>query len=160
MDMKPVILIAVILIAGVSAGVYILTATDGNDKTEVKNLNGKNQTTGTARIVATQRGPETARPGSNITVTCKIKNEGKGPAKNVKVLSQDFERSLDVIEAGEEVEFQVQIYIPTEEEVKEDFGENATLSNPFFIGGFSVTYTDLSGKHSLNSNSLEIPLQI
>ncbi|MCG2828614.1 hypothetical protein [Methanothermobacter sp. K4] len=160
MDMKIFALIAVLLIAGVSAGVYLFTATGDTGNTEAENLSGKKETSGAARIIATQTGPESARPGTNITVKCRIRNDGAGPARNVKVTSQDFERSFDVIGAGEEVEFQVQIYIPTEEEVKMDFGENATLSNPFFIGGFSVTYTDLSGKHSLNSNSLEIPLQI
>ncbi|MGB9838465.1 CARDB domain-containing protein [Methanothermobacter sp.] len=158
--MKIYALILVLLIAGVSAGFYLFTQTGSTYNREVKNLSEKNDTAGSARIIATQTGPESAKPGSDITLKCRIRNDGTGPARNVKVTSQDFERSFDVIGAGEEVEFQVQIHIPTEEEVKIDFGEDAKLSNPFFIGGFSVTYTDSSGKHSLNSNSLEIPLQI
>lgn len=162
MNLKLVSLIVVLLIAG-AAGVYILNgngSADGNTSPETLGTN-KTEThkPGSARIVATQAGPETAKPGTNITLKCKLRNDGEGPAKNVKVSSQDFERSFSVIGPGEQVEFQVQIYIPTEEEVKKDFGDDATLSNPYFIGGFGVSYTDMTGKHSTNSNNLEIPLK-
>jgi len=83
---------------------------------------------------------------------------GKGPARNIEVSSQDFDKSFEIIEAGDEVEFQELIYIPTEEEIKMDFGDDATLSNPFFIGGFGVQYTDVTGKHSITANSIEIKL--
>jgi len=162
MNLKLFSLIAVLLIAGV-AGVYILNGNgnaDGN--TSQENLGTHKTGThkpGSARIVATQEGPETAKPGTNITLKCKLKNDGEGPAKNVKVLSQDFERSFSVIGPGEEVEFQVQLYIPTEEEVKREFGDDATLANPYFIGGFAVTYRDMTGKHSTKANNLEIPLK-
>ncbi|MDP3033480.1 MAG: hypothetical protein Q8M97_00020, partial [Methanobacteriaceae archaeon] len=40
-----------------------------------------------------------------------------------------------------------------------DFGSDATVSNPFFIGGVGVTYQDASGKtFGINSNSISIPL--
>jgi len=83
---------------------------------------------------------------------------GKGPARNIEVSSQDFDKSFEIIEAGDEVEFQELIYIPTEEEIKMDFGDDATLSNPFFIGGFGVQYTDVTGKHSITAHSIEIKL--
>lgn len=164
MDTKIVALIAVLLIAGVSAGVYLFTPTGSTHNMGLKeneNLSEKkNNTPGAAKIIATQIGPRSAKPGTNVTIKCRIKNEGTGPAKNVTIASQDFERTFKVIGAGKEVEFEAQIYIPTEEEIKIEFGEEARLTSPYFIGGFGVTYTDLRGKHSLTSNPVEIPLQL
>lgn len=44
------------------------------------------------------------------------------------------------------------------EEVEESFGPNATLSNPFYIGGYTVIYYDIKGKHEISSNPLRINL--
>ncbi|MEM4196455.1 MAG: hypothetical protein QW277_04710, partial [Methanothermobacter sp.] len=65
---------------------------------------------GAAKIIATQIGLKSAKPGINVTIKCRIKNKGTGPAKNVTIASQDFERFFDVIGAGKEVEFEAEIY--------------------------------------------------
>lgn len=113
---------------------------------------------GAAELVAIQEGPKTAIPGTNVTITCKIKNIGSEPAENITVTSQIFEKHIDRINPSEKVEFTVEVYIPTPEEVKESFGPNATLSNPFYIGGYTVLYYDIKGKHEINSNPLRINL--
>lgn len=68
---------------------------------------------GAAELVAVQEGPKTAQPGTNVTITCKIKNIGSEPAENITVTSQVFEKHIDKINPNEEVEFTVEVYIPT-----------------------------------------------
>jgi len=156
--------LSIILIVGLLAAVaavYFLTREPGTP-TVVSNATQENQsnitTTGAAELVATQEGPETAHPGTNVTITCKIKNLGSGPAENIIITSQLFEKRIERIDPGEEVEFNVSAYIPTPKEVKEGFGPNATLSNPFFIGGYTVIYHDIKGKHEITSNPITIKL--
>ena len=158
MDSKIAILALVVVVAA-AAGAYLLSGPgETADNQTAENGTRVNKTIGAAKLVATQSGPESAKPGTNVTITCRIKNTGSGPARKIEVSSQDFDKSFEIIEAGDEVEFQELIYIPTEEEIKMDFGDDATLSNPFFIGGFGVQYTDVTGKHSITANSIEIKL--
>lgn len=111
------------------------------------------------QLVATQKGPVKAYEGEYITIECTVTNNRDEPAYDVQISSQNFDKNLGTIQPGETKTFDEKIYIPTEEEVKKDFGPDATLSNPFFIGSFVVTYKDANGiEHTIRSNSLEIPL--
>ncbi len=110
-------------------------------------------------VKATMTGPSTAQKGSNVAINCSIVNKGSMPVKNVIAHSQDFDKNLGTIEAGQTKSFPWNVHIPTDKEVQADFGANATVSNPFHIGGFSVTCTDSNGaKHTITSNSLNIKL--
>lgn len=159
--------LSIILIVGLLAAVaaaYFLTR-EPETPTVMSNATQKTQenqsnitTTGAAELVAIQEGPETAHPGTNVTITCKIKNLGSGPAENIIITSQVFEKRIERINPGEEVKFNVSAYIPTPEEIKESFGPNTTLSNPFFIGGYTVIYHDIKGKHEITSNPITIKL--
>ncbi len=115
-------------------------------------------TRGAAELVATQEGPESAQPGENLVITCKIRNVGSEPAEDITVTSQLFEEHIKRIDPGEEIEFNVNAYIPTLEEVKEGLDPNATLSEPFCIGGCAVIYYDINGRHEIRSNPIEIKL--
>lgn len=110
-------------------------------------------------VTAIQKGPATAKKGENITITYKINNNGNADIYNVSVAEQDFYKFLGTIKAGQSKTFKEKIYIPTDKEVKEDFGPDATVSNPFYIGGVAVSYQNANGeKFGINSNSLSIPL--
>lgn len=162
--MKTSTLIIILIIAGligIIGAAYLLQGEE--TKPIVTNVTQKTPynvtpARGAAELVAVQEGPKTAQPGTNVTITCKIKNIGSEPAENITVTSQVFEKHIDKINPNEEVEFTVEVYIPTPEEVEESFGPNATLSNPFYIGGYTVIYYDIKGKHEISSNSLRINL--
>ena len=110
-------------------------------------------------MVATQSGPTTAKKGDNVTITYKVTNNGNEQVANVKISSQDFEQNVGTLNPGETRTFTQKLHIPTDQEVQQDFGANATVSNPFYIGGFSVSFSDTSGaKHSVLSNSININL--
>lgn len=110
-------------------------------------------------VVATQKGPETAKKGMNVTIQYEVSNKGTEAVHNVQIDSQDFEQNLGTINPGETKKGSFTIYIPTDAEVQADFGANATVSNPFYIGGFSVKFNDAKGsKHSIMANSIEIKL--
>ncbi|MEN4028433.1 MAG: hypothetical protein PQ975_10870 [Methanobacterium sp.] len=110
-------------------------------------------------VVAVQKGPETAKKGMNITIQYEVTNNGTETVYNVLLDSQDFEQVVGTLKPGETKKYTSTTYIPTDAEVQEDFGPDATVSNPYFIGGFSVKFNDPNGsKHSAISNSIEIKL--
>jgi hypothetical protein len=110
-------------------------------------------------VVAVQNGPETAKKGMNVTIQYEVTNKGNETVYNVQVDSQDFAQNIGTLKPGETKKGTSTIIIPTDAEVQQDFGPNATVSNPFFIGGFSVTFNDGKGaKYSVLSNSIEIKL--
>jgi Translocon-associated protein beta (TRAPB) len=110
-------------------------------------------------ILATQNGPTTAHKGQNMTINYSVINNGTQRVYNVKVHDQNFDKTLGTINPGENKKFQHSLYIPTDEQVKADFGPDATVSNPFFLGGFEVSFQDANGsKHSTTASSIEIKL--
>ena len=136
----------------------------GNNTTQQNNTTVQQNTTNTTSaktvdVVATQSGPTTAKKGDNVTITYKVTNNGNEQVANVKISSQDFEQNVGTLNPGETRTFTQKLHIPTDQEVQQDFGSNATVSNPFYIGGFSVSFSDTSGaKRSVLSNSININL--
>jgi hypothetical protein len=115
--------------------------------------------TANIKIVASQSGPASAVQGDNVTIKYSVSNTGGQIVYDVKATSQDFDTTIGTLKPGETKNFQYTLHIPTDKEVQEDFGSNATVSNPFFIGGFGVSYTDSSGSTpTINANSIEIKL--
>ena len=131
-----------------------------NQTTPVNNSSTTNTSTvKEVDVSAKMTGPATATKGSTVTLNCSVTNKGSKPVQNVLAHSQDFDRNLGIIGPGETKSFTWNIYIPTDKEVQEDFGENATVSNPYYIGGFAVTFIDSSGsQHTINANNLNIKL--
>ncbi|MEL7670991.1 CARDB domain-containing protein [Methanobacterium sp.] len=151
-----VVLAAVVFVSGCTQ--------PGNNTTQQNNTTVQQNASNTSSakavdVVATQSGPKTAKKGDNVTITYKVTNNGNEQVADVKISSQDFEQTIGTLNPGETRTFTHQIHIPTDKEVQQDFGANATVSNPFYIGGFSVSFTDTSGaKHSVLSNSININL--
>jgi hypothetical protein len=95
----------------------------------------------------------------NVTIQYEVTNKGTDTVYNVQIDSQDYEQAVGTLKPGETKKYTGTLYIPTDAEVQEDFGPNATVSNPYFIGGFSVKFNGPNGtKHSTLSNSIEIKL--
>jgi hypothetical protein len=110
-------------------------------------------------VLATQNGPVTAHKGQNVTINYSVTNNGTQSVYKVKVHDQNFDKTLGTINPGENKKFQHSLYIPTDDQLKADFGPNATVSNPFLVGGFDVSFLDVNGsKHSVTASSLEIKL--
>ncbi|MBI5679675.1 MAG: hypothetical protein HZC47_02115 [Methanobacterium sp.] len=133
----------------------------GNQTSQQNNTTVQHNTTSAKAIdvVAIQKGPETAKKGMNVTIQYEVSNKGSETVYNVQIDSQDFEQNLGTIKPGETKKGSASIYIPTDAEVQADFGPDATVSNPFFIGGFSVKFNGANGaKHTKTSNSIEIKL--
>ena len=151
------------LIGGVVAYTYI--ATPAKNNTATINNNDNNTTTSTktvadVNIVANQTGPTTSKKGDNVTINYSVSNIGGQVVNNVKIQDQNFDKTIGTLNPGETKTYQYTLHIPTDKEVQEDFKSNSTVSNPFFIGGFSVSFTDLNGSsQTINSNSLEIKLE-
>jgi CARDB len=151
-----------LLIGGVVAYTYI--AAPAKNNTTTVNNNNLNTTTSTKtvadiNIVANQTGPATAKKGDNVTINYSVSNKGGQVVNNVKIHDQNFDTTIGTLNPGETKTYQYTLHIPTDKEVQEDFGSNSTVSNPFSIGGFGVSFTDSNGSsHTINSNSLEIKL--
>lgn len=136
----------------------------GNNTTQQNNTTVQQNATNTSTakaidVVANQTGPSTAKKGDNVTITYQVVNNGNEAVYNVKISSQDFEQTVGTLNPGETRTFTHKLHIPTDQEVQQDFKSNSTVSNPFYIGGFSVSFSDTAGaKHSVLSNSLSINL--
>lgn len=159
-----VVIVIVLLIGGVVAYTYMASPVKTSNNTSVIS-NSSNVTATTSnktaniKIVASQSGPASAVQGDNVTIKYSVSNTGGQVVYNVKATSQDFDTTIGTLKPGETKNYQYTLHIPTDKEVQEDFGPNATVSNPFFIGGFGVSYTDSSGStHTINANSIEIKL--
>jgi hypothetical protein len=158
------VIVIVLLIGGVVAYTYMASPVKISNNTSVIS-NSSNVTATTSnktaniKIVASQSGPASAVQGDNVTIKYSVSNTGGQIVYDVKATSQDFDTTIGTLKPGETKNFQYTLHIPTDKEVQEDFGSNATVSNPFFIGGFGVRYTDSSGStHTINANSIEIKL--
>jgi hypothetical protein len=156
-----IVVVIVLLVAGVVA--FSLTGnkniTNNNSTIANSSQNTVSNSSGAVKVVAKQSGPETAQKGNNITINYTVSNEGSAAVQNVKISSQNFDKTIGTLNVNESKSYSYILHIPTDEEVQEDFGPNATVSNPFYIGGFGVSFTDSSGSiHSINANSLEIKL--
>ncbi|MGZ7210501.1 MAG: hypothetical protein ACXVHV_11520 [Methanobacterium sp.] len=141
--------------------VFASGCTQQNNNTSVQNNTTQQNATNAKAIdvLAIQKGPETAKKGMNVTIQYEVKNNGTETVNNVQIRSQEFQQTVGTLNPGESRTYNSKIEIPTDAEVQQDFGSNATVSNPFFIGGFVVTFNDAAGNnHSVTSNSIEIKL--
>lgn len=154
-----IIFVIILVVAGAFALNYKSPVTTNNNTTlNVVSTNTSNKTV-ELKIVANQTGPETAKKGENVTINYSVSNQGSEIVYNVKAEDQNFVNTIGILKPGETKNYQYQLHIPTDDEVQEDFGANAAVSSPFFVGGFGVSFKDVNGSaHSINANSLEIKL--
>jgi len=164
MDNKIIALIVVVIVLLVAGVVAISMNTGSKNATNNSTIanNSSNTVSNSSvvvKVVANQTGPETAQKGDNVTINYSVSNEGSAAVQNVKISSQNFDNTIGTLNVNETKNYSYTLHIPTDAEVQEDFGANSTVSNPFYIGGFAVSFTDSTGStHSINANSIEIKL--
>ncbi len=153
-------MVFVIVILG--AVIFASGCTDNQNNQTQQNTTVNKNTTNTTKAVdvaAVLKGPETAKKGMKVTIQYIVTNKGSENVTDVEIISQGVTQTLGTLKPGETKSFVTQLYIPTDAEVQQDFGPNATVSNPYFIGSFSVSFNDTGGKkHTVNSNSIQIKL--
>jgi hypothetical protein len=147
----------IFIMAILAVVVFTSGCTQGQNNQTQPNTTVNNNTTAIEAIdiAAVQKGPETAKKGMNVTIQYEVSNKGSENVTDVRIVSQGVEQILGALKPGETKRYTSQLYIPTDAEVQQDFGPNATVSNPFFIGGFSVIFNSTK---SVTSNSIQIKL--
>ncbi|MDR2966507.1 MAG: hypothetical protein LBU74_00990 [Methanobacteriaceae archaeon] len=156
---KFLILIIVIIIATLGISAFLSTY---NPKTTTKinnnNTTNNSRTSQNNSVVAILEGPKSAKEGDNIQIIWKITNNLNVPISNVQGNDQNEIYNFSQINPGETKIHSFFIYIPSLTDIKNDFGLNATISDPFFIGGFNVKYFVNGEEYNITSNSIEINL--
>ncbi|MGL6297638.1 MAG: hypothetical protein ACRC1M_00540 [Methanobacteriaceae archaeon] len=167
MNSKVVIVaIIAILVIGVGAYAYYTTTSNngGNNITNETNItnnstnNGSNaNNTVTGNVTAKLSGPAEAAKGDSVDLTWTVTNNMNTAISSVKGTDQNANYNFGTIAPGETKTFTFKVKIPTDDEVKADFG-GGSVSNPFGIGGFALSW-DVNGEtKNINSNSIEIKL--
>ncbi|MBZ9570154.1 hypothetical protein KQY27_01120 [Methanobrevibacter sp. TMH8] len=145
---------------GTMAGNNTGNNTMGNNTTNVipsGNTNNKGVTDQNG-VIASLNGPKYSAQGKTVNLVWKITNNGSETIQNVQAQDQSNSHDFGNIAPGESKTFTASLNIPTLAQVKQDFGPDATIANPFSIGGFSVTYSLNGENFQFNSNSLDIRL--
>ena len=152
----------VLIVAVLALVVFASGCTQQNQTAPQNNTTVQQQNTTQAKaidVLAVQKGPETAKKGMNVTIQYEVTNNGTQTVYNATINSQGYSQAVGTLKPGETKKYSSGLYIPTDAEVQRDFDSNATVSNPFVIGGFSVTFNDgQGGKYSVLSNSIQIQL--
>lgn len=111
-----------------------------------------------SKIKFYQEGPKEIGSGDEIELTWKVVNDSEFALKNVKGLSQMMVHDFGDIDAHSKAEFSFSFKIPSIEAIKEDFGEDATISSPFLVSAPSLTFTIKNDTFTISSNTLEVSL--
>lgn len=102
---------------------------------------------------------KTAHKGQEVSINYVVTNKGTKPIHNVILEGQSIRKELGTIQPGQTVKVPYREYIWTDAEVKEDFGPDATVHNPYGLGGGTLYYTDYKGiKHTAQFGTIEIKL--
>jgi|GEM_PF-576321 len=159
MKNKLLILIIVIIIAtlGISA---LLSPNNTKTTSKLSNNNTINHsnTSQNNSVVAILEGPKSIKEGEEIQLSWKITNNLNVPIYNVNGFDQNDFHDFGQINPGETKTYSFSIFLPSLDDIKNDFGLNTTLSDPFYFGGFNVKYIVDGKEFKTTSNSLEIKL--
>lgn len=170
------IIVIVVAICGMSA--FLLTqetAVDNNGtnnnvtNTTVNNTTSNNGSTPTGNtnhkgvtdqngVTASLNGPKSSSEGKTVQLTWKITNGGNETISEVSAIDQSNSQEFGSIAPGESKSVTFSLNIPTVNGLEQDFGPGASISNPFYIGGYSVTYNLNGTQFQFNANALEINL--
>ncbi|MCF0226332.1 MAG: hypothetical protein HUK28_03305 [Methanobrevibacter sp.] len=110
-----------------------------------------------SKIKFYQESQKKINDNGEVEVNWKIINDSEFTLNKVEATSQFMNHSFDDIKPQSKAEFKFYLKIPSIDLIKEDFGEDATVSNPFIIGGAILTFTIKNDTFDMKSNSLEVP---
>lgn len=126
---------------------------ENREATNIKSSNQEND------VIATQKGPSTSKTGNYVSINCSITNRGVNTIYGVKAGSQAFKncnKIFGTLEPGETKKFTYTLYIPKTSDPT-DIPDSRPLPNPYYIGGFLVSFNDAKGVvHEVASNPIEI----
>lgn len=111
-----------------------------------------------SNVTITQKGPEGVTYGLTFRVHVKVQNSLDEKITNVKAVSQGFNYDFGEIGANRNVLTSCEISIPTIEEYKKDFGEDAKLCRIFNLGKIVLTYVYKGEEFTVQSNELNISI--
>ena len=99
---------------------------------------------------------EIYKPGETVTWTITVTNNGEDAAYNVTVIDElvDFEETIDVLDAGEKVEFQVTYVIP-EDAADGEIIENIAVAN--WEDGDEIDDEEDSNNSGTDTVTVEVP---
>jgi hypothetical protein len=156
---KFLILIVIVIVAILGLSAFLLTQDPKTTaKLSTNNTTNNSTTSQNNSILVTLEGPKSAKEGDNIQIVWKITNNLNVPITNVQGIDQNEFYNFGQINPGETKTYSFLIYIPSLKDIEMDFGPSASVSDPFYIGGFNVKYFVNGVEYSTNSNSIEIKL--
>jgi hypothetical protein len=159
MKNKFLILIIVLIIAilGLSA---LLSPYNSKITSKLSNNNTINNSSASQNnsVIAILEGPKSAEEGKNIQIIWKITNNLNVSISNVQGVDQNEFFNFGRINPGETKTYSFFMEVPSLNDIKNDFGLNATISDPFYIDSFQVKYFVDEVEFNINSNTLEINL--
>ncbi|WP_157078657.1 hypothetical protein [Methanobrevibacter filiformis] len=136
---------------------HIITVGNTTDELDkFTNFEGKIDDNG---IKVTLNTEKLSSEGKTIDLIVKINNTGNYSIDNIILTWQYTNKSVGSINPGEVKTFNTTTRIPTTNEFRADFGPEANVSNPYFIGSFEAKYLLNKGIFIAASNSVEIPLR-
>lgn len=109
-----------------------------------------------SKIKFYQEGPKEPLESDKINITWKVVNDSDFDLKKVKGLSQFREHNFNNIPPHSKADFSFTLEIPSIEVIKNDFGNDVTISNPFFINAPVLSFEINNDTFSISANSLEI----
>ena len=167
MNEKFIALLVVIVIAIVGVSAFLLTQdlsnnsngndsnqTNGNNNTKINNNTNKTNVS----VSAVLSGPEIAKEGDTISLIWTVTNNGNVNITNVRGIDQNEDHDFGTINPGQTKTHTFNVPIPIYKDVAQDFQKTSTVSDPFFIGGFGLSYTANGQRFTIQSNSIEILL--
>ena len=162
--MKKIFFILIIVLIIATLGISAFFSNDDPKTTKKLINNSKINTTNyletkeNLSVVAILEGPKSVKENEDIKITWKITNNLNVPITNVFGSDQNENHDFGQINPGETKIYSFSIFVPSLFDIKDDFGLNETISEPFYIGGFNVKYFVNGIEKSITSNSIEIEL--
>ena len=110
-------------------------------------------------IILLVKGPKKAKKGQNVTILYIISNKGSHTINNIQIEGQAINKKLGTLKPKQTKKYAYTEYIPTDTEIKEKYGPDAEICNPYPIGGATIHFTDHNGKkHMLYFDILNLNL--
>ena len=109
------------------------------------------------KIFLFQREAESNDNKNEINIIWEVENDSDSLIENVVATSQSFTHDFGSIDAFNSKSVSFSIKIPSIDDLRKDFGEDASLPDTLRLGNVNLKYTKNNENYEVFSNSLEIP---
>ncbi|MGL4669241.1 MAG: hypothetical protein ACRCVG_01400, partial [Methanobacteriaceae archaeon] len=153
--------IIAILVVGVGVYAFYSNGNGGNNITNSTDIINNSDNTGNNTtnngVIAKLSGPSQSSKGEYVDLIWTVTNNMNVTISSVKGIDQNNNYNFGTIAPNETKTFTFKVKIPTDEELKADFPDGS-VSNPFVIGGFALSWNANGENKEINSNSIKINL--